>query len=114
MNTRSQTFAEKIFRQVTAVKSKDDEFKEKYVGMAHKLPILIRTAGLVQALAFVQSREEEGSDQLLEDIGKTIGRENLLKLSREAELSAYRELTRDTLDALIWYKRFSQSILDSE
>ena len=85
--------------------------------MAHKLPILIRTAGLAQALAFVDARGKDSQKQLLQDLAGTVGKQNsvsLLRRAREAELSEYMLLTQQVMAALLWYKRFAQSVLGVE
>jgi CRISPR-associated protein Cmr5 len=84
--------------------------------MAHKLPVLVRTAGLAQALSFVEARGENPQRQLLDDLAATLGyqdgRAGLLAESRNAELSQYMYVTKQVLHALLWYKRFAQSVLD--
>ncbi|HRV94358.1 MAG TPA: type III-B CRISPR module-associated protein Cmr5 [Anaerolineae bacterium] len=111
MQTRDQKYAAKIYEQVSALPENDHQ---KYGTMSHKLPILIRTAGLVQALAFVEARGEEAQKKLLDHIAIVVGvddRANLLRQSRTAALSDYMNLTQQVLTALLWYKRFAQSIL---
>ena len=51
MQSREQQFAKDIYEQVNASVQypHDSEERKKYGSMAHKLPILVRTAGLVQA-----------------------------------------------------------------
>ena len=87
--------------------------------MALKLPVLVRTAGLVQALAFVESRGKQPFDDLLRDLAQVVINENadaalLLSRSRTDDLQGYIHLTRRTLTALDWFKRFAQSILNVE
>jgi len=111
MQTKDQTYAAKIFMQVSAVAEGD---RKKYGAMAHKLPILIRTAGLAQALAYVEARSETPTKLLLDHLAEVVGagsRQQLLVHSRTASLSEYMRLTRDALAALLWYKRFAQSVL---
>lgn len=117
MQTLDQRYADVIRQQVLVIKDQPDY--KKYGSMAHKLPILIHTAGLLQALEFVNSRgeNEKIQKQLLEDLAVTIGQHNtttLLTTVRGANLSAYMRLTRHILGALLWYKRFAQSILEVE
>jgi CRISPR-associated protein Cmr5 len=118
MLTRSQDYAIKAYEKVIDIKNKEPETKAKSYGvMAHKLPILIHTGGLAQALAFVQSRGKGLQPQLLEDLAYTIGlksREELLEQARTATLNEYILLTRKVLAALLWYKRFAQSELHVE
>ena len=131
MQTRSQRFAAVIFTQVKglwdegeqrlkesgqaeALKAKVEAERKQYGAAAHKLPVLIRTAGLAQALGFFEARGSEAAKRLLRDLGETLGRPSLFADSRGAELAAYIHLTRQALDALLWYKRFAQSVLQVE
>ena len=119
MQTLEQQFAQKIYGQVCEIKPKLQQAKE-YGGMAHKLPVLIRQAGLVQALAYVAARGKPGAKRLLDDLATTLGiegdhrRDQLLTRSREAPLIEYMRLTHEAIIALTWYKRFAQSVLDVE
>jgi CRISPR-associated protein Cmr5 len=129
MQTRDQEYASDVYERVQVIKEKKDRVLEtRYGSMAHKLPILIHTSGLAQALAFVDSRgkismsgERDGSQRLLEDLSQTVLRKpatELLKYSRgdapESNLREYIRLTEQTLAALLWYKRYAQSILNVE
>jgi CRISPR-associated protein Cmr5 len=115
VKTRNQEYAAKIFEQVMQVRDelgKDEG--NKYGSLAHRLPVLVRTAGLVQALAFVEARGGGTGRKLLRDIAAVINEvneEELLARSRIAELPEYMLLTRNVLAALAWYKRFAQSVL---
>ncbi len=114
MLTRNQEYAAKIFEQVMRV---GEEQRGKYGSLAHRLPVLIRTAGLAQALAFVDARGDTAGKILLDDIAailKLENKEKLLECSREAELPEYMRLTRYVLIAMTWYKRFAQSVLGVE
>ena len=124
MQTRNQELATKVFRQVEKLQRdfRDDEKQQKKYGtMAHKLPVLIRTAGLAQGLGFVEAKAQGTggamNGQLLDDLTATLGlanRSELLRQSREATLTNYLRLTQQTLAALLWYKRFAQSVLGVE
>lgn len=128
MQTRDQRYAEKIFEQVSAFKRQHPQPKNnklrEYGSMAHKLPVLIRTAGLAQALAFVAAsgQKKPPHKQLLEDLAQAIAHQTgdqqiatqLLDRSRTEPLGNYMKLTREALSALLWYKRFAQSVLDVE
>jgi len=121
IQTREQQYAVRVFTQVDAVKQahkdKDDPYRTKYGAMAHRLPVLIRTAGLVQALAFLQTRDEKEAawHDLLGHLAITVGYKNgaaLAAQSRNADLGAYMQLTAKVLAALVWYKRFAESVLN--
>jgi CRISPR-associated protein Cmr5 len=123
MQTRDQKYATDVYTRVSLIKDQG-AFSKSYGATAHKLPILIHTAGLVQALSFVDARSKEspkqGKDpqkQLLQDLAGTVGQPDaasLLKRAREADISEYMLLTQQVQDALLWYKRFAQSVLGVE
>lgn len=116
--TLEQIFAKEIYGQVKEYHDHHPkEDIEKYGSIAHKLPILVRTAGLTQALGFVDSRKKEPFRDLLEHLAQVVAqcdREHYLERSRNAELQEYVYLTRKTMLALKWYKRFAQSVLEVE
>jgi CRISPR-associated protein Cmr5 len=120
LRTRSQVYAAAVYEKVMAIKddtTKKKKFQKKYGGMAHKLPVLIRTAGLAQALAFIEVKgtDEAGWKRLLEDLNTVVGPTNgkgLLKASLEEDLVSYMHLTRKTTNALVWFKRFAVSLLN--
>ncbi len=112
MQTRDQKYAVDVYKRVSQVKG---ENRNTYGSMAHKLPILIRTAGLAQALAFVESKAKNNValKQLLNDLSETVDKPGILtETARTAPLSEYMLLTQQTMAALLWYKRFAQSVLD--
>ena len=109
INTRNQRYAEQIYNQVQSVSATQ---RAGYEGMAHKLPVLIRTAGLAQAFAFVCARGETEHRLLLDHLAEVVGAGNALNLlarSRSDELARYIRLTQEVLAALLWYKRFAQT-----
>lgn len=114
MINQSQQDAIFAHEHANAVLQRDKESdRKKYGSMCHKLPVLIRQAGLAQALSFLEARDTKNKPytQLINDIASTIGVENLVERSREADLKEYMYLTQRVLDAMIWYKRFAQSVL---
>lgn len=123
MRTLNQEYAADAYRRVQRVyddTEKGEEYQKKYGTMAHKLPVLIHTAGLVQALAFVAAKGKKTPAwrQYLEDVAKTVNGQfdakKLLEESRQAELNSYILLTRHVSQAALWYKRFAESILKVE
>jgi CRISPR-associated protein Cmr5 len=111
MQTRDQEYALKIFQQVGEVSKSLDINPNKYGSMAHRLPILIRTAGLAQAVGFVESRGDDSQKLLLQHVSRVVSVDNLGEASRKANLQEYMRLTRDVMAALVWYKRFAESVL---
>ncbi len=115
MRTKDQKYAPVIFEQVKKVRELGKSKKidsDKYGSMAHKLPVLIRTAGLAQAVGFVASRGDEAHKLLLEHISQVVGVDDLSERSRKGELQDYIHLTREVMSCLVWYKRFAESVLD--
>src|SRR5258706_14735710 len=115
VQTRDQEYAVDAYNRVKTVKPLPKTARDRYGSMAHKLPILIRTAGLAQAFAYVQARGKPEHKHLLNDLALTLNkqsREVLAEAAMNAELSEYIYLTQQALAALLWYKRFAQSVLD--
>ncbi len=111
MQTREQRYATGIYELVSRVSAAN---KEKYGSLAHKLPVLIRSAGLAQALVFAATREPE-QRQLLADLATVLeytDERSLLAAARTADLGEYMLLTEHALAALLWFKRYAQSVLD--
>jgi len=116
MKTREQSYAAQAYVQVYEMHDKDEDYRDAYGSMAHRLPVLVRQAGLVQALAFVEARGKDPHKQLLEHLAEVVldsgTKDDLLDRSRNDAMMAYMHLTENVLAALAWYKRFAQSILD--
>ena len=111
IKTREQECAATIYTQVEGVKADGKQDREDYRNMSEKLPVLIRSAGLVQALHFAYTRNE-GSKKLIDHLKQTLGNLNLLDDSRTKPISDYIYLTEICLLALKWYKRFSEIHLE--
>jgi CRISPR-associated protein Cmr5 len=117
MLTRNQRYAARIFEQVSEFRDAPEAQREKYGAVAHRLPVLVRTAGLAQALAFVDSRGSDEQKKLLDHLAVVVNErdaQSLLTRSRTAELPDYMRLTRNVLAALVWFRRFAQSVLGVE
>src|SRR5438874_2021121 len=111
MRTRNQEYAIEAHKRVTAVLKRDGD--RVYGTLSHKLPLLIRSAGLAQALAFVDARAKKNIEaeakaenihhRLLNDLAQTIGKKDkaeLLNQARTVELADYMLLTQQVLAAL--------------
>ena len=110
MRTRTQRFADDAFQRVKARQRQGDP--GRYGSFALSLPTLVRSAGLAQALAFAEAKQQR---DLLDDLASTLGKDGaggLLQASRELPVMEYMKLTREVLAAADWYKRYAQSILN--
>lgn len=116
---RDQQRAQSAFTLVSAVAP---DQTDAYGRLALKLPFLIRTAGLAQALNFIQ--DKGGTSPLLGHLASTVGQvttgqaltsAQLLERSRTTHDPAeYLALTREVLRAASWYKRLASSVLGIE
>lgn len=114
-------FASKIYDQVFAYKNVEtnDKLQKRYGSMAYRLPILVRSAGLAQALAFVESKSKgdvkHPYTHLLNHLAEVVIGNNdgkaLAGQSRNANVQEYMYLTQRTMLALKWYKRFAETML---
>lgn len=112
--TLEQQRAALAFKHVQTV-SKEEQ--NMYGSMAQKLPALIRSAGLCQALHFVKSRKKPALDKLLSHLAEQLQRtdkditnaDSLCDTVRQAELSKYLWITREALAAVSWYSRLSRA-----
>ena len=118
LKTRDQQYAAVIYGQVIELEPEKDNPKGKEYGrLANHLPVLVKKAGLAQALSFAEAKAGDGDRQLLDDLETAINRIskksiNLSDRSRKAELAEYLWLTQQVMTALHWYKRFAQSVLN--
>jgi len=120
MRTLQQEYAQKVYERIASFGKdypKGRAERTQYGAMAHKFPVLVRQAGLIQALVFVHTRGKKAHKILLEDLAQVIAEqsaEEFVRQCREADLTTYMWLTRQTLSALEWFKRFAQSVLEVE
>ena len=110
MQTRTQILAQKTFVAVSARKGKKEA--AQYGNWALKLPTYVQKNGLCVALAFAQTKTE--AKPLLEDLQTVLEIKDLPALARTCEASQYLDLTRQTLAALGWFKRFAQAELEAK
>ena len=124
--TTNQERAAIVFKHVKALEG-DTEQAQRYGSLALAAPTLIRSAGLVQALAFYEAKgnqkEKEYYTTLInnwtEELkGRKIIPEDTKNLREYAASSCslveYMRLTREILALSQWHRRFAQSILKAE
>lgn len=115
--TLEQKRAAMAYGHLKDVTEKKDQ--KVYGGMAQKLPALIRSSGLCQAIHFVKSRSQSKKplELLLKHLGEQLARvdsgisdmETLCDKARTADLADYVWLTRETLASVSWYGRLARS-----
>ncbi len=120
-HTRDQQRAITAHHHIQEVDRQSPEAKQKYGSMCYKLPVLVHNAGLTAALHFVAARSHPWQRRVLVHLAAQLGdsgllpegadAEALLARSRRAGLAETRALTREIQRCLLWYKRFTQSVL---
>ncbi len=119
MHTLQQRYAKAVYQRIQDVKqSYPDDKQKEYGALALKFPVLVRQAGLFQALTFIAARLRDAHKRrILDDLAQVLDAgsgDDLLKRAQEASLSEYMFLTQRVLWALEWFKRFAQSELKVE
>lgn len=118
MKTRAQRdmeLAEQLVRQVSESRK---EVQDIYGGLCHSFPVMVRTCGLCQAVAFSKAKAGEGKDErerahdlLLKHVQQILEVDDLLNAVRKAPANQYMLYTRRILSAWVYFKRFAESIL---
>lgn len=118
-----QTRAAKAYDDIKKFESADKERNDHYGRLAVKLPSLIRTAGLCQALHFIHARAKGQAEKpelhLLGHLAEQLRRVDgtitdattLCDRARRADMREYLHLTREAIATAQWYARLSKSIL---
>lgn len=106
-------FAYDCVKEIT--QNTEEDLKKKYKSGAKKLPVLIKTNGIGQALAFIQNREN--FPKLYDQIARwlrcksLIGSGEMVNLVINMESGEYRRITTETLALLNWVRRFVDGLM---
>jgi CRISPR-associated protein Cmr5 len=126
LQTRAQRDMVTAERLVAAVASEPSaETKRIYGGLCHHFPVLVRTCGLCQALAFMKAKSthkngkasarSRAHELLLGHVGELLACEgDALDRVRTVDATQYMQDTRRILTCWIYFKRFAVSILNVE
>ena len=121
--TRSQKDMERAATLVASVVGEDGKTPSVYQGLCHQFPVFVLQCGLAQAVAFSASKEgtdagiEKAHRLLLDHFAAVLGfadRAAMVAGVRTASLTEYMRLTRRTLDAAIFFKRFAEALIEDE
>lgn len=118
--TRSQRLARKALDCVQRAAS--SKLADDYKPRAMSFPTLVLQSGLAQAVGFLSCKSSnegigQAYRQYFADLATVVGKESgkdLLQSAVNSPLAEYRMLTREVLDAALWLKRFSQSLIQKE
>jgi CRISPR-associated protein Cmr5 len=114
--TKEQKRAKLAWYLITSIKGK--EFAKEYKSYVQSASTLIKTNGLMQTLAFWQSRNKPAYRELLNHITKMIADDSgiqnldLPQKVMDCDQNEYRNLTTISLACLVWLKRFAESELE--
>lgn len=112
MQIRTHRYAEVAFPLVE--KLKNDTFEAKYRSLALNFPTMIMQSGLAQAIGFLMAKGKDEHKTILQHIEKILDRPNLHADILSSNVQQYQLLTRQTLDATAWLKRYTQALLKKE
>ena len=115
--TNSQKMAQAAYKSISRrVDSKNKSLPEKYASFARSFPSLVHSCGLAQAVAFARSKDH---GQYLDDLAAVLNKlghaeavsaDGLEKATREHLVPAYVRLSRNTLQAAGWLKRYVEAV----
>jgi len=127
MKTLSQFRMQQALDLVREVVGKPEQVRTIYGNLCHEFPVLVRTCGLCQAIAFCADKAQSDEDAraqayrlLLTHIGKILGVEtdgaggaegSLIDEILGADTTQYMLYTRRVLHAWVYFKRFAVSVL---
>ena len=113
MQTRSQRLAKTIYKQIREVEKKGADYGKKYGALCHKLPAFILSNGLMQAVAFLESKGKEHHKEFISHIKEVLcpNASSLHEHIMSLDCTGYMQATRLALEASVWYVRFAESIL---
>lgn len=120
-----QKRAQIALKSVKTISEKDKDEQKRYATVVYQAIALIQTAGIVQAISFLhaitnEKKREQGKNLInqlathLSEFDASIKKEKgqtLFDCAVKADLSTYMLLTKEAISALVWHRRFVQSIL---
>lgn len=118
---RTHRLATEAYRRVND--RKDKPYEKDYSSLAHSFPSMILRNGLAQATGFLLAKGKDQHNALLDDLNEVLRAANATPSPNggelhdkiiNADLSETMQLTRHSLEASAWIKRYSQGLLEQE
>ena len=106
---RTQHYAQAAYPLVAGLKN--SPIAAKYRTLALAYPTMIMQAGLAQAVGFLMAKGSDEHQKLLEHLATLLDQKDLHTEILKANLRHYQLLTRQSLDATAWLKRYTQALL---
>ena len=124
---RTHAVAEAAYERVDAHRRKPKEDRKAYGALAHKLPGMILRNGLAQATGFLLAKGNREHRALLEDLNAVLRAAGAVPATTDegraldgpalhgrvirSDLTGTMNLTRRSLEASAWIKRYVQGVL---
>lgn len=117
MVTRDQARAQRAYQRVSIQQKTEKE--ADYQRFSKNFPALIQACGLAQAIAYGQVKDpcKDAPDSYMADLAYVTGASSVDELAhqaRTAPLPLYQRLSRDTLAAAAWLKRYAEALLKGD
>jgi CRISPR-associated protein Cmr5 len=120
VHTRSQKLAQAAYSQIGLHMTGRQKPDKEFVSTVKKLPALVHTCGLAQAVAFALAKKEDEYIGYLAAVLKAAGHaeindaKSLDEKARTEQLAGYLRLSRDTINAASWLKRYVEAAGEEE
>ena len=120
IETRTRMMANEAYQRVAARQGKPGE--KDYRSLAHALPGMILQNGLAQATGFLIAKCKGEHKALLDDLNAVLRAANVVVATDGKQLHSeiigsdarrWMQLTRHSLEASAWIKRYAQGLLKS-
>ncbi len=106
-----------------AVGQLGDKRKKEYKSYVKKLPVMIKTNGLGQTLAFIKAKGSDAYSKIYEQLKDWLSRcpnpiigggSDLVEAVINLDSGEYRAATSETLSLLKWMRRFADGMIEGE
>ena len=108
-----------------ALKGSKEKFSKKYKSYTRKIPVLIKTNGLGQTLAYLKSKKDDAYELLYNQVSNWLRKDAkvLLELKEGDDLvqkvvslesPLYRAVTVEVLAFMNWLRRFADGLIEGE
>lgn len=121
IETRTRMMASEAYKRVAA---QQGELGERYRALAEALPGMILQNGLAQATGFLIAKGKPEHNAMLADLNAVLGAAKVVAAAGGGELHSeiigtddprrWMQITRHSLEASAWIKRYAQGLLKSE
>lgn len=113
MMIRTQNYAKQAYPLVAYMQRSGIE--EKYRTLALTFPTMIMQNGLSQAIGFLMAKDKPEHGEILRHIAKLLNYQDGYSLHEailKSDIIEYQLLTRNSIDAASWLKRYAQALLE--